>query len=65
MTIAMLREKLQQVGPVVRRIIGAPDYEGYVAHATHANEVSLPLTQIGETDAPYFSMILVRRGKRR
>ncbi len=34
MTIAMLRDKLQQVGPVVRRIIGAPDYEGYVAHAT-------------------------------
>ena len=32
MTIAMLREKLQQVGPVVRRIIGAPDYDRYVAH---------------------------------
>ena len=37
MTIAMLREKLQQVGPVVRRIIGAPDYEGYVAHATQCH----------------------------
>ena len=33
MTVATLREKLQQVAPIVRRIIGAPDYEGYVAHA--------------------------------
>ena len=32
MTIASLREKLQQVAPIVRRIIGAPDYDGYIAH---------------------------------
>jgi uncharacterized short protein YbdD (DUF466 family) len=40
MTMAALREKLRQVAPVVRRIIGAPDYDAYVAHATrcHADQ---------------------------
>jgi uncharacterized short protein YbdD (DUF466 family) len=37
MTMAALREKLRQVAPVVRRIIGAPDYEAYVAHASRCH----------------------------
>jgi precorrin-2/cobalt-factor-2 C20-methyltransferase len=36
----------------------------YVADATRADEVSLPLTQCSSSDAPYFSMILVRREAR-
>lgn len=37
MTVAAWREKLQQVAPIVRRIIGAPDYEGYIAHAAECH----------------------------
>jgi len=37
MTMAALREKLRQVAPVVRRIIGAPDYDAYVEHATRCH----------------------------
>jgi uncharacterized short protein YbdD (DUF466 family) len=33
MTFARLQETLRQVAPVVRRIIGAPDYDAYVSHA--------------------------------
>lgn len=37
MTITTLRDKLRQVAPVVRRIIGAPDYDAYLAHATRCH----------------------------
>jgi uncharacterized short protein YbdD (DUF466 family) len=37
MTISALRDKLRQVAPVVRRIIGAPDYDAYLAHASRCH----------------------------
>ncbi|MGQ0650125.1 MAG: YbdD/YjiX family protein [Gemmatimonadaceae bacterium] len=33
MTLTTLRDTLRRVAPVVRRIIGAPDYDAYLAHA--------------------------------
>lgn len=37
MSVAALRERLQQVAPIVRRIIGAPDYDAYVAHVAECH----------------------------
>jgi precorrin-2/cobalt-factor-2 C20-methyltransferase len=42
--------------------LGLAETAHYVADATRAEEVSLPLTQCSSAEAPYFSMILVRRG---
>lgn len=33
MMLTTLRDTLRQIAPVVRRIIGAPDYDAYLAHA--------------------------------
>jgi precorrin-2/cobalt-factor-2 C20-methyltransferase len=47
----------------IRRVIRAAGLEAqahYVEHATLASERVLPLAEMGEGSAPYFSMILVR-----
>jgi uncharacterized short protein YbdD (DUF466 family) len=40
-----LRARVEEVLRVVRRIIGAPDYEGYLAHATAAHPGQKPLSR--------------------
>ncbi|HSO43475.1 MAG TPA: precorrin-2 C(20)-methyltransferase, partial [Rhodospirillales bacterium] len=45
----------------VLRDLGYEDDAWYVERATMANERVLPLRQVADAEAPYFSMILVRR----
>ena len=48
----------------VRAVVAALDLEEgarYVEHATMANERSMPLAEVGDRRAPYFSMVLVHR----
>ncbi|MGZ8362202.1 MAG: precorrin-2 C(20)-methyltransferase, partial [Allosphingosinicella sp.] len=48
----------------VRRVLRGLGYEDdawYVERATMANERVLPLRQVADAEAPYFSMIMVRR----
>ncbi len=40
-----LRERLRAVGEITRRIIGAPDYERYVAHMRRCHPGERPLTR--------------------
>ena len=51
---------LPKVRAVLRRL-GLEDSARYVERATMANERIRPLAEIGDGEAPYFSMILVRR----
>ena len=45
MTLASLRESLRQVGIVLRRVIGAPDYDRYLAHVTACHPETTPMTR--------------------
>jgi uncharacterized short protein YbdD (DUF466 family) len=40
-----LRERARQAAVVVRRIIGAPDYDRYLAHVTRRHPGATPLTR--------------------
>ena len=51
---------LAKVRAVLRRL-GLEDSARYVERATMANQRIRPLAEIGDDEAPYFSMILVRR----
>ena len=51
---------LPKVRAVLRRL-GLEDSARYVERATMANERIRPLAEIGDGEAPYFSMIMVRR----
>ena len=42
---------LQRAGVVVRRMIGAPDYDRYVAHMRHRHPGCAPLTKEHFIDA--------------
>ena len=56
--------KLGRHLPKVRRVIerlGLTDNAHYVAHATMEDQRAVPLAEVTEATAPYFSMILVRR----
>jgi len=47
----------------IRRVVRAAGLEAqahYVEHATLDSQRVLPLAEVGEENAPYFSMILVR-----
>jgi uncharacterized short protein YbdD (DUF466 family) len=43
--VRRLAELLARVAGVVRRVIGAPDYERYLAHVRHAHARTTPLTR--------------------
>lgn len=45
MTIAGAREALQRVAAIVRRVVGAPDYERYVAHVRECHPHEQPMTR--------------------
>jgi len=38
-------ELFRRLGVIVRRVIGAPDYERYVAHVRRAHPAATPLTR--------------------
>ena len=38
-----LRSRIERAGAVVRRIIGAPDYDRYLAHVAHRHPGVTPL----------------------
>ena len=40
-----LRAKLEEVAKVVRRIIGVPDYDTYVAHVRECHAGTVPMTR--------------------
>jgi uncharacterized short protein YbdD (DUF466 family) len=45
MTLASVREQLQRVAAVVRRIIGAPDYDQYVLHVRECHAGQVPMSR--------------------
>lgn len=45
MSIAALRNGLRRAAAVVRRVIGAPDYERYLAHVAACHAGAAPMTR--------------------
>lgn len=45
MTVAGVRQLLRRAAVVVRRVIGVPDYERYVAHIQHAHPGTAPMSR--------------------
>ncbi len=45
MTLSSLRESLRRTAHIVRRIIGVPDYERYVAHVQACHAGAVPMTR--------------------
>lgn len=43
MTFADVRDTLRRVGVVIRRVIGVPDYERYVAHVRESHAGVVPM----------------------
>jgi uncharacterized short protein YbdD (DUF466 family) len=43
--LSTLRVRAQRLGVVIRRIIGAPDYERYLAHVAHRHPSDAPLSR--------------------
>ena len=46
MTVASVKERLQRVAAIVRRVIGVPDYERYVAHVRACHPDREPMTRL-------------------
>ena len=44
-SMSRLRMNLRAIGDVTRRIIGAPDYERYLAHTRQHHPAERPLTR--------------------
>lgn len=45
-TVAVIRDALRRAAGVVRRVIGAPDYERYVAHVRACHPGTTPMSQM-------------------
>jgi uncharacterized short protein YbdD (DUF466 family) len=45
MSLQTLRETLKRTAAVVRRIIGVPDYDTYVAHVRECHAGVVPMTR--------------------
>ena len=45
MTLDRLRDSLRRLGVVVRRVIGAPDYDRYLSHVTACHPGTTPMTR--------------------
>jgi uncharacterized short protein YbdD (DUF466 family) len=43
--LAALAERLRRMAKIVRRIVGVPDYEGYVAHVQACHPGRAPMTR--------------------
>jgi uncharacterized short protein YbdD (DUF466 family) len=44
-TLDRLRDSLRRLGAVIRRVIGAPDYDRYLAHVTSCHPGTTPMTR--------------------
>jgi uncharacterized short protein YbdD (DUF466 family) len=44
-TLGGLRDSLRRLGVVVRRVIGAPDYDRYLAHVMACHPGTTPMTR--------------------
>lgn len=45
MTLEGMRESIRRVAQVVRRVVGVPDYDTYVAHVRECHPGTLPLSR--------------------
>ena len=45
MTLDGLRDSVRRLGVVVRRVIGAPDYERYLSHVSACHPGATPMTR--------------------
>lgn len=45
MTVEGVRERLRRAAAIVRRVIGVPDYERYVAHVRECHPDREPMTR--------------------
>jgi uncharacterized short protein YbdD (DUF466 family) len=45
MTLSAIRETLQRAATVVRRIVGVPDYERYLAHVRERHAGAVPMSR--------------------
>jgi len=45
MTAADVGSALRRIAAVVRRVVGVPDYDGYVAHVRQCHPDTVPLTR--------------------
>ena len=45
MTLGRAGEALRRAARVLRRIVGVPDYEGYVAHVRECHPGTVPMTR--------------------
>jgi uncharacterized short protein YbdD (DUF466 family) len=45
MPLLAIRDALRRAGGIVRRIIGAPDYDRYVAHVEECHPGTAPMTR--------------------
>ena len=45
MTFASLSERMRRAAAIVRRIVGVPDYEGYLAHVQACHPERVPMTR--------------------
>jgi uncharacterized short protein YbdD (DUF466 family) len=45
MTLSQVRESLRRAAIVVRRIVGVPDYERYVAHLRERHAGAAPMSR--------------------
>lgn len=43
--LSRARARLDRLGALLRRVIGAPDYEGYLAHLRGHHPDAIPLTR--------------------
>lgn len=45
MSLEGVRLAMQRAAAVVRRVIGVPDYDRYVAHVRHAHPGTIPMSR--------------------
>ena len=45
MTLSQLRETLRRAGRVIRRVVGVPDYDIYLAHVREAHPGREPMSR--------------------
>lgn len=45
MTLGGLRDTIRRIAAVVRRIVGVPDYDRYVAHVRRCHPGTVPMTR--------------------
>jgi uncharacterized short protein YbdD (DUF466 family) len=44
-TVAGIRDAIRQAAHIVRRVVGVPDYDTYLAHLRECHPAAVPLTR--------------------